>query len=85
MNKDATDPFINKHRIDSSSTGELSRLSFAIKDNIDIAGEMTGYGSPGWLNTHPEPVVNAICLEQLLNAGGGLAKAKQNQTNWLIA
>ncbi len=70
MNKDATDPFINKHRIDSSSTGELSRLSFAIKDNIDIAGEMTGYGSPGWLNTHPEPVVNAICLEQLLNAGG---------------
>lgn len=65
-----SDPFITKNKIIPSGTGELNGLSFAIKDNIDVANEITGYGSPGWINTHPKPVVNAICLEQLLNAGG---------------
>ena len=45
-------------------------MSFAIKDNIDVANEITGYGSRGWINTHSKSVVNAICLEQLLNSGG---------------
>ncbi len=64
-----TDPFINKNKIAPYSEGELNGLSFATKDNIDVANEITGYGSPGWMDTHFEPVVNAICLEQLLNAG----------------
>ena len=64
------DPFINKNKIKPYSLGELNGLSFALKDNIDVANEITGYGSPGWINTHSKPVVNAICLEQLLNAGG---------------
>ncbi len=55
-----SDPFINKNIIEPYSTGELSGLTFAIKDNIDIANEITGYGSPGWINTHPKPVVNAM-------------------------
>ena len=50
-------------------SGELSGLTFAIKDNIDVANEITGYGSPGWAETHPKPVVNAVCLDQLLSAG----------------
>lgn len=65
-----SDPFISKIKIKPYSAGELSGLSFAIKDNIDVVNEITGYGSPGWANTHPAPVVNAICLEQLLIAGG---------------
>jgi len=64
-----SDPFLNKNIIMPHSSGELSGLSFAVKDNIDIAGEITGYGSPGWMDTHYKPVVNAVCLEQLLNAG----------------
>ncbi|GBC59445.1 amidase [Desulfonema ishimotonii] len=65
-----SDPFVSKNTIEPYSPGELNGLSFAVKDNIDVANEITGYGSPGWINTHSEPVVNAICLEQLLNAGG---------------
>lgn len=67
---DISDPFINKKKIAPYSSGELTGLFFAVKDNIDVANEITGYGSPGWINTHAKPVVNAICLEQLLNAGG---------------
>lgn len=63
-------PFINKNKIEPHSLGELNGLSFAIKDNIDVENETTGYGSPGWANTHSKPVANAICLEQLLNSGG---------------
>ncbi len=65
-----SDPFVSKNTIEPYSPGELNGLSFAIKDNIDVANEITGYGSPGWIDTHSKPVVNAICLEQLLNAGG---------------
>ncbi len=65
-----SDPFVSKKTIAPYSPGELNGLSFAIKDNIDVAHEITGYGSPGWINTHYKPVVHAVCLEQLLNAGG---------------
>lgn len=62
--------FVNKNKIQPYAPGELSGLSFAVKDNIDIANEITGYGSPGWIKTHSKAVVNAICVEQLLAAGG---------------
>ena len=65
-----SDPFINKNKIEPYSPGVLNGLSFAVKDNIDVANEITGYGSPGWIDTHSKPVVNAICIEQLLNEGG---------------
>ncbi len=75
-----SDPFINKNKIIPSCTGKLSGLSFAIKDNIDVANEITGYGSPGWINTHSKPVVNAICLEQLLNSGANFqGKTKSDE------
>lgn len=69
-NTAVSDPFVSKHTIAPYAQGELNGLSFAIKDNIDVADEITGYGSPGWINTHAEPVVHAVCMEQLLNAGG---------------
>ena len=65
-----SDPFINRNKIEPYSQGELNGLSFAVKDNVDIANEITGYGSPGWIDTHAAPVTNAICVEQLLTAGG---------------
>jgi amidase len=74
------DPFINQNKIAPYSPGELNGLSFAVKDNIDVANENTGYGSPGWIDSHSKPVVNAICLEQLLNAGGThLGKTKSDE------
>ena len=61
-------------------SGELSDLSFAAKDNIDVAGETTGNGSPSWSETHFKSVVNAICLEQLLSAGATyLGKTKSDE------
>lgn len=62
-------PFISTNKINPYHTGELSGLNFGIKDNIDVINEITGYGSPSWAETHPIPVANAICLDQLLSAG----------------
>ncbi|EKF44285.1 putative amidase family protein [Nitratireductor indicus C115] len=49
--------------------GPLDKLRFTVKDNIDIAGHKTSYGSPAWRNAHPAPVHNALCVDQLLAAG----------------
>ena len=35
--------------------GPLAGLTFAVKDNLDVAGHRTGCGQPTWLDTHPEP------------------------------
>jgi amidase len=62
--------FISKNKITAyTSEGVLNGLSFAVKDNIDVANEITGYGNPSWAKTHPKPVAHAICLEQLFGAG----------------
>lgn len=67
---------INSYRVD----GDLSGLSFAVKDNIDIANETTSNGNPNWGKTHPKPVSNAVCIEQLLSAGACcLGKAQQDE------
>ena len=70
LNVDFQNPFVSTETIKPYSEGVLNDLSFAIKDNIDIRNQTTGYGSPGWVETHDKPVVNAICLEQLLCEGG---------------
>jgi amidase len=49
--------------------GPLDNMTFTVKDNIDIAGHRTSYGSPAWRETHPAPVHNALCIDQLLAAG----------------
>jgi amidase len=50
-------------------SGPLDGTTFTAKDNIDIAGHRTSYGSPAWRDTHPAPVHNAVCVDQLLAAG----------------
>lgn len=49
--------------------GPLDGLRFTVKDNIDIAGHKTSYGSPAWRDAHPAPAHNALCVDQLLGAG----------------
>lgn len=49
--------------------GPLDGLEFTVKDNIDLAGYRTSYGSPAWRDAHPAPVHNALCVDQLLGAG----------------
>lgn len=59
------------HTIDLAphQSGPLDGLTFAVKDNIDVAGYKTSNGSKSWLDTHPPAVSHAVCVEQLLNAG----------------
>lgn len=50
-------------------SGPLDGTTFAVKDLIDVAGWKTGCGNPTWRDTHPEPPVHAVCVEQMLLAG----------------
>lgn len=48
---------------------ELSGLRFAVKDLIDIAGDVTGCGNPDWRRTHRPASRHAPVVEHLLSAG----------------
>jgi amidase len=61
--------FIERFTLPPTGRGPLDRLTFAVKDLIDVAGHHTGCGNPTWLATHPPATVSAICVEQLLAAG----------------
>lgn len=61
--------FVSTFTINPYQSGKLDGLTFAVKDNIDVAGFKTSYGSKPWLDTHPPAVSHAVCVEQLLNAG----------------
>lgn len=62
--------FVETFRLAATGRGALDGLSFAVKDLIDVAGRKTGCGNPAWRDTHPPASVNAVCVEQLLAAGG---------------
>lgn len=49
--------------------GALSGLTFAVKDNIDVAGTETTSSNPAWSRTHPPVTRNAPVVEALLDAG----------------
>lgn len=66
---DSSKAFVTSFKINSNQPGNLNNLTFAVKDNIDVAGFKTSYGSKSWLNTHPPAVSHAVCVEQVLNAG----------------
>lgn len=61
--------FVETFTLPPYRTGLLHGLNFAVKDNIEIAGMRTSYGSKSWRDTHPNAVHNALCVEQLLGAG----------------
>ena len=52
--------------------GPLVGLKFAAKDNLDVAGHVTGAGSPDWLRTHGPAEKTAPAVQRLLDAGATL-------------
>jgi allophanate hydrolase len=66
--------FITEFERQPSSAGKLDGLTFAIKDNIDVAGIPTTAGCPAFAYT---PQESADVVERLLGAGA-TAKGKTN-------
>jgi len=61
--------FVNTLNLRPTRRGPLDGLTFTVKDNIDIAGHRTSFGSPSWRDDHPPAIHNALCVDQLLAAG----------------
>ncbi|MGF1909896.1 glutamyl-tRNA amidotransferase [Vibrio kasasachensis] len=61
--------FVETFTLKPYQKGPLDGLTFAVKDNIDIGGYKTSYGSIPWRSAHKAPVYNALCVEQLLGNG----------------
>lgn len=68
-NADTSNAFVSTCEILPYQSGILDNMTFAVKDNIDVAGLKTSYGSKPWVLSHPPAVGHAVCVEQLLNAG----------------
>lgn len=66
---DSSKAFVSTCKINPQQSGKLDHLIFAVKDNIDVAGFKTSYGSKPWLDSHPSAISHAVCVEQILNAG----------------
>jgi amidase len=62
--------FVETFDLPPTGNGPLAGLRFGVKDLIDIAGRKTGCGNPSWRDTHPPARSHAVCVEQLLAAGG---------------
>ena len=52
-----------------TGSGALDGLTFAVKDNIDTLGSVTGAGNPAWRAAHRPAVRSAECVTRLLAAG----------------
>ena len=52
-----------------SASGQLSGLTFAVKDLFDVEGHVTGVGNPRWLETHRPATGTAPSVTSLLAAG----------------
>ena len=68
-NLEESGAFVGNFVIEPYQNGILDGLKFAVKDNIDLAGKRTSYGSKSWAEIHIVPVYNALCVDQLLGAG----------------
>ena len=65
----SSNAFVEVIEIPPYQSGPLDGLSFAVKDNIDLAQQRTSYGSKPWRDAHPPAAFHALCVEQLLAAG----------------
>ena len=65
----SSDAFVEVFSLKPYKKGLLDGLTFAVKDNIDVGGYKTSFGSKPWSSEHKAPVYNAICVEQLLTVG----------------
>lgn len=69
---DRVNAFIERFEIAGRSGGPLAGLTFAAKDNFDVAGTVTGYGNPRWRETVAPAAKHAAAVEALLDAGATL-------------
>lgn len=84
---DTLNAFVTHGRIDvqTTSSGPLAGLTFAVKDFYDIAGLPTAAGSPEWLATHPVPTVSTPIYDRLLAAGGKfVGKTHTDELAWSL-
>ncbi len=58
--------------IGGASGGVLAGLTFAAKDNFEVAGFTCCAGNPDWLRTHAPAATTARALSMLLEAGANL-------------
>jgi amidase len=66
--------------------GPLRGTTFVVKDTIDVAGVVTGAGSPVWARTHPPADADAPCVRRLLDAGSELlGKARCAEMAWSLS
>lgn len=61
--------FIDDFIMEPYQQGSLYGLKFAVKDNIELAGKRTSYGSKPWGANHHDSFYNALCIDQILGAG----------------
>lgn len=66
---EASGAFVETLRLEPFRAGPLDGLAFTVKDNIDLAGYRTSFGSPAWRDRHPAALHNALCVDQALAAG----------------
>ncbi|MDH3738472.1 MAG: amidase [Alphaproteobacteria bacterium] len=59
--------------VDGAAEGPLQGLTFAVKDIIDVAGQVTGCGNAEWRRTHDAAQANAPVVQLLLDAGATMA------------
>ncbi len=80
FNPKDTSAFSLKKTIKPYQSGPLDGLSFAVKDLIDTAGDITSCGNPSWHRQHQPANVNAVCVDQCLGAGAScIGKTKTNE------
>lgn len=59
-------------RASPTAKGPLDGLTFAVKDLIDVAGEVTGGGNPDWQVGRAPATDHAPAVQRLLDAGAAL-------------
>lgn len=52
--------------------GPLSGATFVVKENIDVAGQVSTNGHPQWAATHSAARAHAVVVDRLLDAGARL-------------
>lgn len=70
--QDHVGAFVAQFDVAGAADGPLAGLSFAAKDIYDVAGHVTGCGSPSWAETHPPAQAHAAPVARLLAAGARL-------------
>lgn len=56
----------------SEAAGPLAGSSFVVKENFDVAGQVSTNGHPQWAATHAQAQANAPVVDRLLDAGARL-------------